>query len=395
MEKGALAGVRVLDLGRVLSAPLCAAMLGDMGADVIKVEQPEKGDDSRNFTPRRNDVSTYYINMNRSKRGITLDLKKGKDVFLQMVRAVDVVVENFRPGVMKKLGLDYEELKKVNPRLIYAAISGFGQTGPYAQRAGYDTMAQAMSGIMSVTGWPGGEPTRAGASVADVMGGMQAVIGILAALHHRAATGSGQMIDVSLVDVSIVSMCSVNQAYLTTGQAPERMGNSYVSSAPGGGYHTKDGYFIMNGSAPKFWAILCETMNRPDLIGNPLYATNSLRVKNKTELNKIVEAWTRSMNTEEIINLLLSKGFAVAPVLTIDKVVADPHIGGVRDMFPEIDHPQVGKIKVTNSGMKMSETSPEIRRRSPLLGEHNEEVYTGLFGYGNEQIKKFKEDGII
>lgn len=395
MKPGALTGIRVLDLGRVLSAPFCSAMLGDMGAEVIKIEQPEVGDDSRNFAPRINDVSAYYINFNRSKKGVTLDLKKGKEIFLRMVQEADVVVENFRPGVMKKLGLDYEELSRINPRIIYAAISGFGQTGPYAERAGYDTMAQAMSGIMSITGWPDTPPTRSGASVADVMGGLQAVIGILAALRHRDNTGRGQMVDISLVDVSIVGLSSVAQVYLTTGQVPGPNGNSYTSSAPGGGYYTKDGYFIMNGSAPKFWTILCNTMNRAELIDDPRFATNALRVKNKKELNEIVEAWTRSMTTDEVIELLLPKGFAVAPVLTLDKVVSDPHISKVRNMFPEIEHPQAGKIKVTNQALKMSETNPEIQFRSPMLGEHNKEIYCDLFEYSQEELARFKAEGVI
>jgi formyl-CoA transferase len=394
MPVGALQGIKVLDLGRVLSAPFCSAMLGDMGAEVIKIEQPGTGDDSRGFMPRRNNTSTYFINFNRSKKGITLDLKQGKDIFLKLVEETDVVVENFRPGVMKRLGLDYEALKKVNPRLVYAAISGFGQTGPYAQRAGYDTMAQAMSGIMSVTGWPGAEPTRAGASVADIMGGLQAVIGILAALRHRDLTGNGQMVDISLVDVSVVGLSSVNQVYLTSGRVPQRNGNSYESSAPGGGYHTKDGYFIMNGSAPKFWAILCNAMNKPELIDAPLFATNSLRVQNKVELNTIVESWTKTMTTDEIISLLLPLGFAVAPVLTIDQVVNDPHIGGVRNMFVEVDHPIAGKIKVTNDAIKMSETPLSVKNASPLLGENNEEIYGGL-GYSQQELKRLHEQGII
>jgi formyl-CoA transferase len=312
-----------------------------------------------------------------------------------MIKNVDVLVENFRPGVMKKLGLDYEELKKVNKGLVYAAISGFGQNGPYSARAGYDTMAQAMSGIMSVTGWPGAEPTRCGASVADIMGGLQAAIGILAALRHRELAGAGQMVDISLVDVSVVGLSSVNQVYLTNGRVSQRIGNSYESSAPGGGYKTKDGYFIMNGSAPKFWAILCHTMNMPELIDDPRFATNALRVSNKAQLNAIVEAWTKTMETDEIIELLLPKGFAVAPVLTIDKVANDPHIAGARNMFVEIDHPQVGKIKVTNQAIKMSETNPSIQFRSPLLGEHNKDVYCGLFGFSEEELAKFKEDSII
>jgi formyl-CoA transferase len=395
MQPGALEGLKVLDLGRVLSAPFCAAMLGDMGADVIKVEQPGKGDDSRGFMPRKDDVSTYFINFNRSKRGITLDLKKGKSVFLELVKNVDVLTENFRPGVMKKLGLDYEELKKVNPRLIYAAISGFGQTGPYASRAGYDTMAQAMSGIMSVTGFPGSEPTRCGASVADIMGGLQAVIGILAALHYREKTGEGQMVDISLVDVSIVGLSSVNQVYLTNGRVPQRNGNSYESSAPGGGYHTKDGYFIMNGSAPKFWGILCNAMHKPELIEDKRFATNALRVTNKKELDAIVTAWTKTMTTDEILNLLLPLGFAVAPVMTIDQVAADPQMAGVRQMFGEVDHPQIGKIRVTNQAVKMSATNPEIRRSSPLLGEHNEDVYVGELGLSKERLEEMRRNEII
>lgn len=395
MQQGALEGVRVLDLGRVLSAPFCTAMLGDMGAEVVKIEQPGKGDDSRGFMPRRNDVSTYFINFNRSKKGITLDLKKGKEVFLEMIKHVDVVVENFRPGVMKRLGLDYEELKKVNPRLVYAAISGFGQTGPYASRAGYDTMAQAMSGIMSVTGWQGGPPTRAGASVADIMGGLQAVIGILAALRYRDATGKGQMVDISLVDAAVVGLSSVNQVYLTSGKVTQRLGNSYESSAPGGGYHSQNGYFIMNGSAPKFWAILCNVMGKPELIEDPRFATNSLRVQNKAELDTIVESWTKTMETDPIIELLLSKGFAAAPVLTIDQVVADEHIGGVRKMFVEVEHPQVGKIKVTNQAIKMSETNPEVQCTAPLLGQHNDEVYVDTFGFTEEQLNRLRDEGVI
>ena len=394
-HKGSLEGIRVLDLGRVLSAPFATAMLGDMGADVIKVEQPDRGDDSRNFMPRKDDISAYFINFNRSKKGVTLDLKKGKDVFLEMAKHVDVVVENFRPGVMKRLGLDYEELKKVNPKVIYAAISGFGQTGPYAQRAGYDTMAQAMGGIMSVTGWPGNPPTRSGASVADIMGGLQAVIGILAALRYRDQTGRGQLVDISLADCAVVGLSSVNQVYLTTGRVPERIGNSYESSAPGGGYRSKDGYFIMNGSAPKFWKILCNALGNPELIDHPRFATNSLRVTNKVELDKIVEDWSTTMTTDEVIKLLLGLGFAAAPVLTIDKVVADPHIGGVREMFPEVDHPQVGKIKVTGQALKMSETNPEVRCSSPLLGEHNEDVYGNTFGFTEKQIEEFEKSGVI
>jgi formyl-CoA transferase len=231
--------------------------------------------------------------------------------------------------------------------------------------------------------------------VADVMGGLQAVIGILAALRYRDATGKGQLVDIALVDAAVVGLCSVNQVYLTSGHVTQRIGNSYQSSAPGGGYHTKNGYFILNGSAPKFWAILCNAMGKPELIDDPRFATNSLRVANKAELDAIVETWTTTMETDEIIELLLSLGFAAAPVLTIDQVVADPHIGGVRNMFAEVDHPEVGKIKVTNQAVKMSETNPKIRCPSPLLGQHNDEVYSETFGFTEEQLEDFKKEEII
>lgn len=203
------------------------------------------------------------------------------------------------------------------------------------------------------------------------------------------------MVDISLVDSAIVGLSSVNQVYLTSGRAPQRLGNSYESSAPGGGYHSKNGYFIMNGSAPKFWSILCNAMGKPELIDDPRFATNSLRVAHKAELDAIIETWTTTMETDEVINLLLSHGFAAAPVLTIDQVVADPHIGGVRNMFVEVDHPQVGKIKVTNQAIKMTETNPEIRCPAPLLGQHNEEVYVQELGFTSDQLVEFRKEGIV
>ena len=229
---GVLEGIRVLDMGRVLAGPSAAALFGDMGAEVIKLEQPGRGDDSRGFAPMKNGVSCYYKNFNRSKKGITLDLKKGKETFLELVKQVDVLIENFRPGTMEKLGLGYEELKKVNPGLIYGCISGFGSTGPYKNRAGYDTMSQAWSGVMSITGWPEDDPVRCGASFGDVIGGLHLVIGILAALRHRERTGHGQMIDVSLTDGCVVAAASMFEVYLATGKVPTKNGNRYTSSAP-------------------------------------------------------------------------------------------------------------------------------------------------------------------
>lgn len=392
---GALEGIRVLDLGRVLAAPSAGALFGDMGAEVIKIEQPGRGDDSRGFAPMKDGVSCYYKNYNRSKRGITLDLRKGKDVFLELVKDVDVLIENFRPGTMEKLGLGYEELKKVNPRLIYGSISGFGATGPYKNRAGYDTMSQAWSGVMSITGWPENDPVRCGASFGDVIGGLNLVIGVLAALRYRDKTGVGQMIDISLTDGCVLAAASMIQVYLSTGKVPKKNGNRYTSSAPGGGYHTKDGYCVINGSAPKFWALLCNTMGRSELIEDPRYATNALRVKNREDLDKIVEAWTLTMTTDEVINLLLPMGFACAPILELDQVVENEQIGGARNMFPEIEDPEVGPMRFTNSAVKMSETMPEIRCPAPLMGQHNDEVYKEILGYSSEKIQKLRDENVI
>lgn len=393
--RGALEGIRVLDLGRVLAAPSAGALLGDMGADVIKIEQPQKGDDSRNFAPMKNGVSCYYKNFNRSKKGITLDLKKGRDVLLDLVKNTDVLIENFRPGTMDKMGLGYETLREVNPGLIYGSISGFGHTGPYRERAGYDTMAQAWSGVMSITGWPDSAPVRCGASFGDVTSGLNLVIGVLAALRYRDKTGEGQFIDISLADSCVVTEASMMQVYLSTGVTPTKNGNAYTSSAPGGGYHTKDGYMVINGSAPKFWKILCDIMDKPELINHPDYATNALRVTNREALDNIVSQWTISLNTDEILDTLLPLGFACAPILSFDQVVENEQIGGARNMFPEIDDPEVGKMRFTNSAVKMSETMPEIRCPAPSLGQHNDEIYSGTLNYSPEKIQKLREEGII
>lgn len=393
--KTALEGIRVLDLGRVLAAPSAGALLGDMGAEVIKVEQPVKGDDSRNFAPMVNGVSCYYKNFNRSKKGITLDLKKGKDVLLDLVRISDVLIENFRPGTMEKLGLGYDELKKINPRLIYGSISGFGSTGPYRNRAGYDTMSQAWSGVMSITGWPDKDPVRCGASFGDVIGGLNLVIGVLAALRYRDVTGEGQFVDISLTDGCVVAEASMMQVYLSTGKVPVRNGNAYTSSAPGGGYRSKDGYVVINGSAPKFWKLLCDTMGRPELVNDPRFETNALRVQNRVPLDEIVTEWTSSLTTDEVIDKLLPMGFACAPILTLDKVAANEQIAGARNMFPEIDDPEVGRMRFTNSAVKLSETPPEIRSPAPKLGQHNAEIYGSLLGYSREKLAELAQNGII
>ncbi|MHB8061604.1 MAG: CaiB/BaiF CoA transferase family protein [Ruminiclostridium sp.] len=394
--KGALSGVRVLDLSRVLAGPFCTMMLADMGAEVIKIEIPKIGDDSRAFPPFVNGESSYYMNLNRNKKGVTLNLKgQGKEMFLEMVKKADIVVENYRPGTMEKLGLGWEELKKVNPRLVYGAVSGFGHYGPYMHRPGYDIIGQAMSGIMSVTGWPGGEPTRTGGPMSDVMAGHAVTIGILAALHYRDVTGIGQKVDIALVDSLVASMQIINQIYLVGGRLPQRIGNRYESTYPYDSFKAKDGSMVIGVANDKFWKLLTELMGKPELAQHPDMDLNMKRVQNHEMVKPIVEEWTMTKTVGELVDMLLKAGIPAAPINNIEQVVNDPHIAGAREMFVEVDYPIAGKIKVTGSHIKFSETKTEIRTPSPQLGQHNEEVYGELLGLTLEKIDELKQQGII
>ena len=396
--RGALEDVTVLDLTRVLAGPFCTMMLADMGADVIKLEVPGRGDDSRGFPPIVNGESGYFMNMNRNKRGITLNLKseEGKEIFREMVKHVDVVVENFRPGTMEKLGLGYEELKKINPALIYGACSGFGHTGPYSKRPGYDIVGQAMSGLMSVTGWPDGAPTRAGGPMSDTMGGLSLTIGILAALHYQRKTGIGQKVDIALVDSLFASLQIISQIYLIGGRLPERTGNRYESTYPYDTFPTKDGENIVIGCAnDKFWGILCKMMGREELITDERYDKNVKRVAAHDEVREIVVEWTRTVDSKDLLDMLDKAGVPSTPIYNFKQVAEDPQIAGAREMIIEAEYPNVGKIKVTNSHLKLSETKPQFRKPSPLLGEDNETVFGELLGFDSEKISELKEKGII
>ena len=394
-NNGALKGIRILDMGRVISAPVCTMILADMGAEVIKVEEPKSGDDARTWAPVKDGESAYFIHFNRSKKGITLDLKKGRDVFLKMVQEVDILVENFRPGVMEKLGFGYEALKKINPGLIYASISGFGQNGPDSQRAGYDTIAQARSGIMSITGFPGSPPVRCGASITDIMAGLHATIGILAALQNRNNTGEGQHVDVALTDAGVFAAASVLEVYLGSGRVVSRMGNGYEATAPGGGYPTKDGYVVFSCGNQKRYEMLCDLMERPDLKTQPEFLTESMRVRNRPALDAIIDAWTGSKTEKELLDLLIENGFACTSVSTIDEVVQDPQIAEARNMFPTIEHPVYGELKVINQVAKLSATPAGPKCAAPLLGQHNEDVYCNLLGLSLDEIAAMKENKII
>ena len=394
--RGALDGVTVLDLSRVLAGPYCSMILSDMGATVIKVEVPGTGDDTRGFPPFKDGKSGYFMNMNRNKKGITLNLKKGKDVFLELVRKADILIENYRPGTMEKLGIGYEELKKINPKLVYGCISGFGHYGPYSKRPGYDIVGQAMSGIMSVTGWPDGEATRAGAPVSDTVAGISLAAGVLAALHYAQKTGRGQKVDIALVDSLVSVMQIINQIYLIGGRIPGRTGNAYESTAPYDTFPTKDGQHVVIGVAnDKFWRQICEMMGRTELIHHPDMAKNGDRVRNRDKIKPIVTEWTMTKTAKELVDQLLETGLPTAPIYDVKQVTEDPHIAGAREMFIEIEDPAVGAVKVTNSHIKMTETKPGFKSPAPALGQHNREIYGGMLGFTEEQLNKMKEDGVI
>ena len=395
--KGALEGLVVLDLTRVLAGPFSGMILADLGADVIKVEEAGKGADERHLGPFKNGESAYFMNLNRNKKGITVNLKsaKGKELFRSLVKKADVVLENFRPGTMEKLGLGYEELRLLNPALVYGAVSGFGHYGPYKDRPGYDIISQAMSGLMSTTGWPDGEPTRTGTAMGDVLGGLSVTIGILAALRHRDATGQGQKVDVALVDSSVASLEIINMIYLVEGRIPQRIGNRYESTYPYDSFKATDGSLVIGTANDKLWQILCKEMGRPDLADREEWSRVRDRVREHVAVKIEVEKWTVQHPVAELVDRLLAAGVPAAPIYDIAQVVADPHIAGAREMFVEMEHPVAGKMKITGSHIKLSETPPTIRTPSPALGQSNAEIYGGRLGLSEAELQQLRDEKVI
>ncbi|MCM1219586.1 MAG: CoA transferase [Lachnospiraceae bacterium] len=396
MSLGLLNGVKVLDLTRVLAGPYCGMMLADMGADVIKIERRDGGDDARRNAPIVHGESAYFMNLNRNKRGMTLDLTtdRGKEVFIRLVEKSDIVLENFRPGVMEKLGLGYEDLKKVNPAIIYGAVSGFGHYGPYSRRAGYDIIGQAMSGLMSTTGWPDTPPTRTGTAISDVLGGLSCCVGVLAAYVNRLKTGEGEKVDISLVDSTVSAMEIINMIYLCTGRVPDRIGNRYEAIYPYDSFHAADGMVIIACGNDKLYGIL-KTIIQDPMLEEESFACNVERVKNHAQLKPVIEEWTREKKVAEIVEQFLAAGIPAAPVYSIEQVANDPHIAGAREMFVEVEHPVAGKVKLTGSQLKFTDRKVEIRRPAPALGEHNRQIVMEELGMTEAEYEELKKEQII
>ena len=375
-----LQGIRVLDVSQVMAGPFACMLLADLGADVIKVEPPE-GDQTRGamgFKMKGPD-SMGFLNMNRNKRSLVLDLKTqaGKEAFYELVKTADVIVENYRPGVVQRLGIDYESVSKVNPKIVYASISGFGQSGPWASRPGFDLMAQAMSGVMSVTGYKGEKPVKAGVPVADIGCALFATYGLLAAYIGAQKTGQGQHIDASLFDsVMAFSVWDMSE-YWGTGVPPAPLGTSNKMSAPYQAVKAQDGYFVMGATNQKLWAKLCALLGRPDLLTHPAYETVSLRLKHREALIAELELEFAKKDSSAWVDSMLEAGIPAGPILTYPEAFEGAH-GTHRRMCMEIDHPIEGKVKNIGFPVKMLGTPQQVRRHPPLLGEHTDEILAEL-----------------
>jgi CoA:oxalate CoA-transferase len=393
----ALEGVKVLDFTQYLSGPHGTSVLSELGAEVIKIEMPGAGEPERKAMPKTPKREAYqFLSYNRGKKSITMNLKNPKGLALakKLVAKVDVLVENFAPGVLERLGLGYDEAIKINPRIIYASISGFGQTGPRRNDVSYDVVAQAMGGLMSVTGYPGGEPLKVGISLGDYMGGYNGAIAILAALYYRTVSGQGQSIDISMQD-GIWAMVFPDRAdYFDHHIVPQRYGNRLSSSAPFAAYNAKDGYVIICTITDPQWQKVLQAMGREDLSGEERYATRERRTKNMDEVDALVNAWCKEKTVEEALEALKKYGVPCSSMPTFDQVASDPHLLS-REMIVEVDQPVSGKVKLTGSVYKMSKTPGNRKMKAPEVGEQNEEIYGGLLGIDAEEMKKLKEEGVI
>jgi len=393
---GPLSGLKVIDLTQVLSGPFATMWLATMGANVIKIENPKSPDVTRNYAPVKNGISAYFPTVNLNKRCITLNLKapEGKELLKELVRDADVLIENFRPGVMERLGVGYEVLKSINPRLIYASISGYGTYGPYKDRPGYDVIAQGMSGLMYLTGQPDAPPTRVGSSIGDTVAGMNAVIAILAAIYSREQTGAGQMVETSLVD-GLISLSTQDYIrYFAGGEIPRRMGNIYKSWAPYGTYRASDGYYNLGVGTDAHFRLFAEAIGRPDMADDPRFATHADRVANREAMDSIINAWAADKTAAQICRIMVEKGVPAAPVNSIAEITQDPHIAGARDMFPTLQQEGMGDMQVTNIPVRFSESGLAPLQSASTLGGDNEEVLAAL-GKTPEQIEALRRQGVI
>jgi len=392
-----LEGIRVLDLSRIIAGPFCSQILGDMGAEVIKVEQPGAGDDSRTWGPPfKNGESVYFFCINRNKKSITVNMKdpRGRAIIRELARRSDVLLENFKPGTLAKLGLDWDVLRRDNPRLIFCAISGFGRTGPAAERGGYDVIVQAVGGLMSITGEPNGPPVKVGVAMTDICTALYAHGAILAALYARDRTGAGQRIDVSLLETQVAALINIASSYLNAGEIPGKWGTAHVNIVPYQAFQMKDGYMIIGAANDRLWVKLCEGIGLPEVAHDPTYATNAQRVEHREEIVRLLEARLATKTRKEWEAILAPLGIPCGPINRMDEVFADPQVQHLQ-MVMEAEHPQAGTIRMVRNPVSFSRMPVDIRQVPPRLGEHTEEVLRDMLGYSAEEVAALRAAGVI
>jgi CoA:oxalate CoA-transferase len=392
-----LNGIKVLDLTHVLAGPFCTQILGDLGAEVIKIERPGVGDPTRRMPPHTmKDQSAYFMALNRNKKSLTLDLKapEGKEIFYGLTRKADVVMNNFTPGTMEKLGLGYEDLKKINSKIVWASVTGYGQTGPYRERPSYDIIVQAMGGAMSYTGEPGKPPVRCGIPIGDLGGAVFAVIGILSALVSRSLTGEGRMVDISMLDVQIALHTYRAKYYFVAGEVPQPVGTAHVSNVPLRAYCTKDSALVIEAYIDHFFRNLCKNMDMEKLADDARFSTRAKRLENREELDRILEEAFLKKTTAEWLELFVTLEVPAGPINTVDKAVADPQVLS-RNMVVEIDSPHVGRTKDVGSPIKVSGVDKVKYIHPPALGEHTEQVLKDMLGYSAGKIAALRKRKVV
>lgn len=401
---GPLSHIRVLDLSRILAGPWAGQALADLGAEVIKVERPDGGDDTRSWGPpfltdgsgQPTADAAYFLATNRGKKSVTIDFTRpaGRELIYRLAERCDILLENFKVGGLAKYGLDYESLKQVNPQLIYCSITGFGQTGPYRERSGYDFLIQGMGGLMSITGEPDGEPMKVGVAIIDVMTGMYASTSVLAALAHRDRTGAGQHIDLSLLDVQVATLANQAMNYLVSGSVPQRLGNAHPNIVPYQALATADGHIILTVGNDGQFRKLCRTADCPELAEDPRFKSNASRVANRKALIPLLEQALQQRDSKDWVSLMEAAGVPCGPINNIAEVFADPQVDS-RQMRIELDHRHAGTIPLVGSPMKFSQTPVEYRQAPPALGEHNAEVLGQVLGLSEQQCLDLRAQGIV
>jgi crotonobetainyl-CoA:carnitine CoA-transferase CaiB-like acyl-CoA transferase len=399
-----LEGLRVLDLTRAMAGPFCTMMLGDLGADVIKVERPGRGDESRGWGPPfvgqpygpYPGESAYFVSANRNKRSITVNLKspEGQEIVRRLAGGSDALVENFRTGVLHRMGLGYKDLRPVNPRLVYCSISGYGRTGPYAERPGYDFVIQAEGGFMGITGPEEGPPYRVGVPIIDITTGMFAATAILAALRARDVTGEGQLIDVSLLDTQVALLTNVASNYLVGGAGPRRLGNAHPNIAPYEAFPARDRWFALAVANDRQWGILCDAIGQPGLVNDPRFTTNNARLANRPALREVLEEAFRARNADDWLAVFREAGLPCGPINAIPDVFAHPQ-AKARGMVLEAEHPTAGRVRFPGFPYKLSGTPAALHRPPPRLGQHTDEVLVELLGYSADEVERLRQGEIV